>query len=106
MRRGEGKIEVIACRDEILDLLRKGYPVARIREILLDAGKISSSRQQFERWVNRLVRPLVEIAVGRPSLSAKTNIQGVQSSAPSTSSPDQFPQPFKWNPGHRVADWE
>jgi len=104
MRKGQGKIEVIACSDEILDLLRKGYPITRIHGHLVGIGKISASPQQFDRLVNKLVRPLVE----KPTLGA---LRPPVEAAPSrsqqghTEKPHHFPQPIQWDPT-RKGEWK
>jgi len=103
MERGQGKIEVIACRDEILDLLCKGYPVIQIRKILVAKGAITASRQQFERWVNKLIRPAMSERFAKAEANAKPL---PKPSAPTSNlTPHHFPQPIRFDPGRKI-DWE
>lgn len=103
MRKGQGKIEVIACFDEIFDFLRKGYPVTRIHEDLKASGKVSASREQFARLVTKLVRPKVEkLALGPVHSRVEATQPSNDVQAPL---PHHFPQSIHWDPTRKV-EWK
>jgi hypothetical protein len=79
MRWGDGKLEVVALRDEIFSHLKDGLPVSRIYRKLLEDRRIQVSSRQFYRLVDQL----------RQSATARsiTSVPSSKNQLPSTIKP-------------------
>jgi len=48
---GRGRVQFLACKDEIFDLIEKGYSIANIHEILKENNKVTVSYQTLLRLI-------------------------------------------------------
>ncbi|WP_162786644.1 TraK family protein [Hyphomonas sp. CACIAM 19H1] len=113
MRKGEGKIEVFAVREDILRLLRQGFDIAAIHTKLSAESRLTVRQRQFYNLVRKYVQPLLRDEA-RPIRTVLTGSGQASQSAPapaphpihSTGSSEAtgFPSPLTWDPG-RKANW-
>ena len=65
MKRGYGIREVLACRDEIVNILNDGYTIAYVHRKLLSNGKITIKYSHFHDLLKKMkIRPRVIKKIG------------------------------------------
>lgn len=113
MRKGDGKIEIFACRDDVLSLLRQGYGVSRIHAELSASGKVTAKKSQFYELVRKFVFPLLREPEFHPRSRSSSRIGprlASEKAVPTpVSTPDRdeaaFPVALAWDPGRKIK-WE
>jgi len=110
MRKGEGRIEVFAVREDILRLLRRGFDTATIHAKLSAEGRITVRQRQFYNLVRKYVHPLlisVRRALGHAPKPTSPKPNSNPTTGPAAAAPerDHFPVPLQWDPT-RKPDWD
>jgi len=101
MRKGDGRVQVLALREEIFSHLKRGVSVKRTHEILSEAGKLSVSWRQFYRLVSKL-RSEADLRSPSPQLAPRSNRTTPKTQAPSV--PGGIPPRKGWDPDETSVD--
>ncbi|HBT97271.1 MAG TPA: hypothetical protein DEB25_06395 [Desulfobulbaceae bacterium] len=92
--KGKGYIEFLACKEEILTMLDRGYTKIYVYNMLLSQGKISTTRWNFYRVLKKLgikKRKLEKLKIGAELAAEAAKKHPMK--------PDQqMPEPGFWSP--------
>lgn len=104
MRKGTGKIEVIACRGEIRTLLQQGYAVSVIYSRLSEENKLTIGWRQFYRHVRKLVLPLVNAGAQPVANAGRSEAMLAQATPSQSTSSASAPilRRLDWDPSRKI----
>lgn len=55
-RQAIGRVEFLACKEDILDLLRKGHSIRNTHKIMIENGKISMSYHTLRKYITNPIQ--------------------------------------------------